>query len=110
MNPNSKRIERQGLNAEAHVRHYPKVYGGVCEFCGIVDRNVDSINQYKLCEHYRGMQLRCSYCEASKDPDEVIRRSRVQVMDSPDNANELIVVCDSYECSERHLARFNRSR
>ncbi len=109
-NPNTKRIERQGTNAEPYVHHHPRVIGGVCEYCGIMDKNAESIDQYKLCEHYRGMQLKCSYCDASKNPDEVIRRSRMQVMDSPDNPNELVVLCDSYECSERHLARYNRSR
>lgn len=108
--PNTKQVERQGLNAEQFTRRYPRVFGGVCEFCGVLDKNVDSVNQYKLCEHYRGMQLRCSYCDSSKDSDEVIRRSELKVADSPDNPNQLVVWCDSYECSEKHLNRFNKSR
>lgn len=91
------------------VVHYPNVRGGICDRCGVLDQNVDSVNQYKLCEHYRGKQLHCSYCPGTKDPDEVIRHSVLQVMDSPTNPNELVVVCNSYECSKRHLERFEVS-
>lgn len=105
----TKQIERKGLHAEPLTRRYPEVRGGVCEYCGVLDKNVESIYQYKLCEHYRGKQLMCSYCPSSKHPDEVIRYSVLKVADSPDNANELVVWCDSYECSERHISRFRKS-
>lgn len=102
----TKQIERKGLNAEPMVAHYPTVRGGICDRCGVIDQNWDSVNQYKLCEHYRGKQLMCSYCPSTKDPDEVIRYSVLQIMDSPTNPNELVVVCNSYECSKRHTERF----
>jgi len=105
----TKQIERQGSNTEAHVVHYPTVRSGICDRCGVVDSNYDSTVQYKLCEHYRGKQLACSYCPSSADADEVVRISILQVMDSPDNANELIVVCNSSECSEKHIKRFRKN-
>lgn len=91
------------------VRHYPKVHGGLCERCGVIDKNFDSNQQYKLCEHYRGKQLWCSYCPPAVDPDEVIRRATIMVMDSPDDASELVVLCDSYDCTKKHQDRFRKN-
>lgn len=109
MDAKNMRIERQGMSSEPFVRRMPEVRGGVCEFCGVIDPNVDSHNQYKLCEHFRGMQLRCSYCPAEKDPDEIIKRSNVNVAEHPDKPGTLVVWCDSYECSGKHIARFKRN-
>lgn len=109
MNANSMTIERQGLRSEPYTRHFPEVRGGVCEFCGVLDPNVDSQQQYKLCPHFRGMQLMCSYCPADKNPDEIIRRSKLNIHEHPDKPGKLVVVCDSYECSDKHLKRFQLS-
>lgn len=109
MNANTKRIERQGLRTEPYTKRYPEVRGGVCEFCGVLDSNVDSKDQYKLCPHFRGMQLICSYCDGGKNPDEVIYKSKMNTYDSPTNPNELVVVCDSYECVRKHRERYVRS-
>lgn len=108
--PRQKQIERQGLRAEPYTRRHPQVRGGICEFCGVLDRNVPSEHQYKLCPHYRGMQLRCSYCNESKNPDDVIGHSVLNVAEHPDDTNKLIVWCDSYECSRAHEARFKISK
>lgn len=107
--PRARQIERQGLRSEPYTRRLPQVRGGVCEHCGILDKNVDAKDQYKLCPHYRGMQLRCSYCDESKNPDDVIYHSNMNVAEHPDNPNTLIVWCDSYECSRKHEQRFKRS-
>jgi hypothetical protein len=109
MLPREKQIERQGLNAEGYSKRHPEVRGGICEFCGVQDKNAESIHQYKLCEHYRGMQLKCSYCPPEKDPDEVIRYSVLKIADHPNNPSQLVVWCDSFKCSEKHLARFSQS-
>lgn len=108
--PRQKTIERQGGRSEPFVRHHPRVISGICEFCGVLDRNQPSEYQYKLCPHYRGLQLQCSYCPDSKNPDEVIGHASLNIMEHPDNPDKLIVVCDSYSCSEKHLARFQRNR
>lgn len=108
--PRQLQVERQGSRAVPVTRFYPQVRAGVCEYCGIIDPNVPSQFQYRLCPHYRGLQLRCSYCDEAKDPDEVAYRSVLNVHGHPDDPNKLVVVCDSFTCSEKHLQRFDVSR
>jgi len=104
--PRQKRVERQGSQSEPFTRVWPQVRGGTCEFCGTLDRNMPSEYQYKLCPHYRGMQLRCSYCDASKNPDDVINHTILNIRDHPTDPSALVVWCDSYECSRKHEKRF----
>lgn len=104
--PRQLRIERQGQLSVPYTAYYPQVRGGLCEFCGVIDPNVPSEHQYKLCPHYRGMQLHCSYCEATKDPDQVIYHSVLNVHGHPNDPNSLVVVCNSYDCSKAHIERF----
>lgn len=106
--PRRKQVERQGSRSEPFTRIYPQVRGGICEFCGVLDKNTPSQYQYKMCGHYRGLELRCSYCPDAKDPDEIAYHATLNVHDSPDGQS-LIVVCDSYECSNAHIKRFQRS-
>lgn len=108
--PRQMRVERQGARSEAYSRRFPQVRGGICEFCGVLDKNVPSQFQYKLCPHYRGMQLACSYCPGTKDPDEVVYHANMNVAEHPDNPSTLVVWCDSYECSKAHIERFQRNR
>lgn len=104
-----KTIERQGARSEPYTRRLPQVRGGVCEFCGVLDPNVSAEHQYKLCPHYRGMQLRCSYCDETKNPDDVVGHATLNVAEHPDNPDKLIVWCDSYNCSKAHIERFDRT-
>lgn len=101
-----KVVERQGSRSEPRVRHYPQVIGGVCEFCGIIDSTVPSQYQYQLCPHYKGMQLRCSYCDGNKNPDEVNYRSTLNVTDHPNDPEKIVVCCDAFTCVQSHHARF----
>lgn len=103
-------IERQGSRTEPVTLRMPQVRGGICEFCGVMDKNYPSEQQYKLCPHFRGMQLRCSYCDETKDPEDVIGHSVLNIAGHPDNPNKLIVWCDSYNCSRAHEARFKISK
>lgn len=103
-----KHVERMGSKAEAYVHHYPQVIGGVCEFCGVIDRNKPSTEQYKLCSHYKGLELQCSYCDESKNPVDVIYRSTLNITDHPDKAGTMVVVCDAFTCASKHQARFQR--
>lgn len=105
-----KTIERQGSRTEPYTRRLPQVRGGICEFCGVIDPSVPSEQQYKLCPHFRGMQLRCSYCDETKNPDEIVGHSTLNVAEHPDNPDKLIVWCDSYSCSRAHESRFRVSR
>lgn len=104
--PRQKTVERQGSKAEPYVHHYPQVRGGICEFCGVLDRNIPSEFQYKLCPHYRGLQLRCSYCDETKNPDEVIGHACLNIYGHPNDNDKLIVVCDALPCVSAHEKRF----
>lgn len=103
--PRQKRIERQGDQTVPMVRRHPSVTGGVCEFCGILDKNTPSEYQYRLCPHYRGMSLRCTYCPPSKDPDQVVYHAKLNIYDHP-TSGDLVVVCNSYDCTSKHQKRF----
>lgn len=107
--PRQMQVERQGEISSPYSRRFPEVRGGICEYCGVLDGNQPSQYQYKLCPHYRGMQLACTYCPDSKDPDDVINHSNLKVAEHPDNPNKLVVWCDSFECSKKHLERFKRN-
>src|SRR6185503_3146266 len=103
-------IERQGSKAESYSYMYPHVIGGVCEFCGIIDNLKPSTEQYKLCPHFKTMgELRCSYCPENANPEEVVYHSDLKIHTHPDNPNKVVVVCDSYNCSQAHLKRFQRN-
>ena len=104
--PRNMQVERQGETSSPYSRRFPEVRGGVCEYCGVIDGNYPSEYQYKLCNHYRGMQLRCTYCPAGKNPDEVIGHSTLMIAEHPDNPRKLVVWCNSFECSRKHLERF----
>lgn len=105
--PRQMRVERQGSRSEPYTRRFPQVIGGICEYCGVMDRNTPSQYQYKMCEHYRGMDLRCSYCPETKNPDEVVRSSGLNIAESPDKPGTLVVWCNSYECAAAHTKRFS---
>lgn len=87
---------------------YPSIRGGVCEFCGTLDPLLPPEQQYKLCPHFRGLgDIRCTYCPETKDPTEVTIHSVMNVAESPFNPNEVIAWCNSFDCSDAHLKRFN---
>ncbi len=98
-------IERQGQVSEAMTERFPHVIAGICEYCGIVDQNSPQF-QYQLCPHFSGMELRCSYCPDVVDPEEVVKTADMKIHGHPDNPNKLVVVCDSLNCSAKHLERF----
>jgi hypothetical protein len=108
--PVSMHVERRGVSSEPYVRRFPQVRAGTCEFCGVIDPYQPAQFQYKLCPHYRGKDLWCTYCDQSKNPEEVVGKSILNIAESPNNPNELIVWCDSYECSRAHNTRFKRAR
>jgi hypothetical protein len=107
--PRQMRVERQGVKSEPYVRHFPEVRGGICEFCGVLDPNVPSQYQYKLCPHYRGLDLRCTYCPEGASPDDVVYKSKLIIVEHPDKPGTMIVVCDSYNCQKSHQERFRRA-
>lgn len=104
--PREMRMHRQGAKSEPYVRHFPQVRSGICEFCGVLDPNLPSHDQYKLCQHYRGKQLWCSYCPPDKNPDETNTHSVLNNVEHPYIPNTLITVCDSTECQRKFREEF----
>ncbi len=109
MLPNQMQVERVGNLTSGLTTEWPKVRGGVCEHCGVLDSNVPSQFQYKLCQHYRGQELACSYCPVTKNVDDVNYHATLRVLSHPDKPNTLIVHCDSYECLKKHEDKWKRS-
>ena len=106
LSPLEMEVERVGDLTSGVTVVYPEVRGGICEFCGVIDSNYPSHYQYKLCPHYRGKQLACSYCPRGKDADEVINHSTLRILRHPENPRKLIVHCNSYECLKKHEQRW----
>ncbi len=104
--PSEMEVERVGNLSSGVTVAYPEVRGGICEHCGVIDGNYPSQFQYKLCPHYRGKQLACSYCPAEKSVDDVINHSVLRILRHPDNPRKLIVHCNSYECLKKHEQRW----
>ena len=105
--PREMQLERVGNMTSGYTVVYPEVRGGICEYCGVIDGNQPSEFQYKLCGHFRGMQLACSYCPSSKNADDVINHSVLRVMEHPDKPGVIIAHCDSYDCKKKHEERWN---
>lgn len=104
----SRTFERQSneYTVPYSVR-YPRVISGTCEYCGVIDNTQSADVQYKLCPHFKGMnELRCSYCDPSKDPLEVLRMGKINVAAHPNDPSKLIAWCDRTECADKHLRRF----
>lgn len=105
-------FERDSDVASPISARLPKIKGGICDRCGVIDPNQPSEIQYTLCPHYRMFVngVRCNYCDATKNPREVVRMSVMNVAESPmsrPEAPKFIAWCDSYECAKRHLERFD---
>lgn len=107
--PREMDVERVGDLSSGVTVVYPGVRGGVCEYCGVLDPNVPSQFQYKLCAHYRGKQLSCSYCPRTKDVDEVIGHTVLRVLQHPSQPNKMIVCCDSWDCRKKHEDKWSLS-
>lgn len=103
-------FERQTQKPGVVTRRYPQVIGGVCEFHGVIDHNRPSIDQYKLCPddgvHPHYDYIRCSYCDETKNPDDVIYKSTMNIYANPDKPGVLMAVCDNFTCLQKHEARF----
>lgn len=107
--PKNMTLERQGADTVSYSRRFPQVRGGQCEFCGTIDKRYPSHLQYKLCSHYQGMELKCSYCPREKDQEEVLRISKLNVAEHPHRPGVIIAWCNSTDCSSKHLERFKIS-
>ena len=113
MNPTELRdmkLSRPGESSAPMSRRFPEIRGGICEYCGVIDPNQPGQVQYKLCPHYSRFKdtgLRCTFCKEGDDHDEVIRSSRMLVMEDPYLPGNLITKCGKYECEVKFEKRFN---
>lgn len=107
LQPRNMRLTPRGQSHVPQSRVFPKVCGGQCEYCGVMDVNQPGDMQYKLCEHYRGKDLRCVYCPLNKDQEEVVRNSTLIVFEHPYRHGELLVRCGAYECIKAFEQEFN---
>lgn len=108
-----RETEKKGGVMQVMTRVYPRVHGGLCEKCGVMDNNMPAEYQYKLCEHFRGLNLECSYCEPTKDQKEVTRISNLYIYDHPTKKDSygrpvLGVVCDSFTCTNQFNVEFGK--
>lgn len=87
-------------------RWYPKIYAGVCESCGVIDPNKPGAVQYKLCPHYAGMDMKCSFCKETANHPEVVRMSTMIIRDDPHVPGQLVTCCNSYECTRRFKEKY----
>ena len=109
--PRPKTIERQGQRSEPYTKRLPQIRGGICEFCGVMDKNAPSQQQYQMCPHFRGLgEMRCSYCDEAKDPTDVVIHAVLNIAEHPNNPDQLVVWCNAYECSRKHETRFRVNR
>ena len=103
-------LERAGSKSLPYTRMKPRVIGGICEFCGVVNNSYPSEEQYKLCPHFKDIgELRCSYCPDNADPIEILKKADIKVHEHPDRPGTWIAVCDSYNCVKAHENRFVRN-
>ena len=107
--PRNMHITQPGESSVPVSRRFPDVRGGVCEYCGVIDRNYPGDQQYKLCPHYKGMNLKCTFCKEGDDHEQVVRMSKMLVMEDPYLPGNLITHCGKYECQRKFEKRFNIS-
>lgn len=107
--PREMKLSPRGASSEPVSRRYPQVRAGTCAFCGTLDPHQPGQYQYKLCQHYRGMDLKCVYCPLGKDQEEVVRNSILNVAEDPYNPGSLVVWCGSFDCSRKHRERYKVS-
>lgn len=103
------RLTKPGDSNVPVSRQFPNINGGVCEHCGVIDPNYPGDQQYKLCPHYKGMSMKCVFCPEGKDHDEVVRASKMKVIEDPYLPGNLITLCGSYECTRKFEKKYNIS-
>lgn len=104
--PREMRLSPRGVSSEPVSRRFPRIIAGVCEYCGVIDRNQPGEYQYKQCPHYRGMDAKCVYCPLSENQDEVVRGRTLNVAEDPFQKGQLIMWCNATECSRKHREKY----
>lgn len=105
--PRNMKIIAPGESSEIQTRIFPTIYGGVCEACGVIDNNYPGHVQYKFCPHYKGMNMKCSFCKESADHDDIVRMSKMLVKEDPYSPGRLVTLCGSFECTTKFNAKYH---
>jgi len=103
-------VERRVDTGFPEAEKFPNIRGGVCDFCGIVNKSTLSRLQYTECEHYKGLELKCSYCPPGTDFEDVIEHRMFSVFEYPKGSGSLTICCDDIRCRDSHHKRFNKGR
>lgn len=103
-------VERKVESIIPQSSRLPNVTGGLCDYCGVKDNKQPAHLQYTLCEHYKGIQLKCSYCPPGTDWVDVTLKRQFTVHEYPVGSGSLTVVCDDYRCRDKHFKRFEKGR
>lgn len=105
-----------GSDGAPMSKRYPRIIGGTCEACGVVDQHKPAEIQYSLCPHFQDMgELACSYCDRAIDPKENIKHKVVMVSDHPQDPSKVVCWCTNgpgnpgSDCEQKHLKRFTPS-
>ena len=110
LQPRNMRLSSGGASNVPTSRRFPQIRGGQCEHCGTLDPRQPGNLQYKLCPHYRGMEMKCIYCPLGKDQEEVVRNNTLNVFEHPHRPGEIISLCKSFECTQRFEQEFGIRR
>lgn len=101
------KVERKATPLVPSAKKYPDIRAGICEFCGILDKNVPIDKQYTICPHYQGVDIFCTYCGKSED---IIKDRALHIYELDEDPGKLVIVCDDYACRNKHNQRFNLGR
>ncbi len=105
-------LTRPGESSGLRTRFFPRVIGGTCEHCGVIDQNYPGNVQYKFCQHYsqfRDTGMKCVFCKETADHDDVVRMSEMLVMEDPYVPGNLVTLCKSYECTKKFEQKYHIS-
>lgn len=101
------RMSAPGQSGNVRARIFPRIVGGTCEKCGVIDHNYPGSEQYKFCEHYQGRDIKCSFCKPNVDHADKVRMSDMYMFEDPYLPGNLVGLCRSYECTAKFEKQYN---
>ncbi len=101
------KVERKATPLVPSAKRHPDIRAGICEFCGLLDKKVPLDKQYTICPHYNDVDIFCTYCGKG---EEIIKDRALHIYELDDEPGKLIIVCDDYQCRNKHNQRFNLGR
>lgn len=97
-------------NTEIPAKRWPDIRVGTCEFCGVMDKHEVAWKQYQHCPHYKGIDVRCIYCPAGTDMEDVIKGRTIKVRERLDRPGVLTMWCSDMKCEDAHWKRVGGSQ